>query len=106
MNLIIDGISNTGRTTLLKEIKNRIYSDSYKYSQIFISEHLTERFFEGKANSIDLVGKHIVKILNAIKCFNDINSETKFVSKNILSVCIERLFLAFYANNLLSENFY
>lgn len=45
-NIIIDGVSNTGKTTLLQNIqKSIIENNRYKYSNFFISEHLTERFF-------------------------------------------------------------
>ena len=48
-NIIIDGISNIGKTILLQNIQKRVIKDGgYRYSNFFISEHFTERFFEGK----------------------------------------------------------
>ncbi len=106
MITIIDGISNVGKTTFLKNIKNNIIKENYKFSQIFISEHLTERFFENKQINDIAVEKHILNILNGIKNFNNIYKNSPFAEKDIFSVYIERLFLTFYSRGFLKEDFF
>ena len=105
MITIIDGISNVSKTTFLKKIKGNIIKEKYKFSQIFISEHLTERFFENKQINDVIIEKHILNILKGIKSFNDVYKSSPFVEKDIFSVYIERLFLTFYSKGLLKEDF-
>lgn len=106
MITIIDGISNVGKTTFLKKIKDNIIKEKYKFSQIFISEHLTERFFENKQINDVAVEKHILNILKGIENFNDVYKSSPFVEKDIFSVYIERLFLTFYSRGFLKEDFF
>ncbi len=106
MITIIDGISNVGKTTFLKKIKDNIIKEKYKFSQIFISEHLTERFFENKQINDVIFEKHILNILNGIKNFNNIYKNSPFTEKDIFSVYIERLFLTFYSREFLKEDFF
>lgn len=106
-SIIIDGISNTGKTTLIKNIQTKIIeTGKYKYSNFFISEHLTERFFEEKNVNVDMVAEHIINILNIIKSLNDFHANSPFSSKNIVRIYIERLFATFYSRGLLTEEFF
>lgn len=91
----------------MQNIQKKVIEDGkYKYSNFFISEHFTERFFEGKKTDLNLVAKHIVDILNIIKSLNNLHINSPFNSKDIMHIYVERLFATFYSKGLLNEKLF
>ncbi len=47
--VFIDGIAVSGKITLLNNVQKFLYEERSKYTNIIISEHLTERFLRIKS---------------------------------------------------------
>lgn len=103
---IIDGISLAGKSIVLQEIQKNLLKTQPNFSKLFISEHLTERFFENKHPSIDDIHRHVSRILHSGLTLKEMQEESPFSNQNILTIFIERLFLTFMSRGLMTEAFF
>lgn len=103
--VLIDGVSASGKSVALQNLQRMYAKTLPNYSKWIITEHLTERYFEGKAISEAAVEQHIQSILNAVQHFKALHSGSPFSEKAaVFTVYIERLLLSFYSRNLLQEH--
>lgn len=102
---IIDGVATSWKSTALKEIQKKLVEKVPNYSKFIISEHFTERHFEGKETLKETVEDHIESILESVWRFKDLHRKNKFAQKSdVLSVYIERLLLTFFSRKILDES--
>lgn len=98
--IIIDGVTASGKTSVLKILKQSLEASKPEMSKIFLSEHYTQRMLEHKKESGDLcfndVKIHINEILNSLKVYDAMLKKSKFNNDPRgaeLLVVLERFFL-------------
>lgn len=105
--LIIDGISASGKSFLLRALKQKSDQENPNFTKFHLTEHFTERFFEGKIFKKSDIDHHVVKVLTLVKDLQTIKRDSPFDRNiKILTITIERLFLTLMSRNLLSDNFF
>ncbi|MEI7600735.1 MAG: hypothetical protein WCJ41_15615 [Aestuariivirga sp.] len=105
--LIIDGISCAGKSLLLANLQRVAQQGAVNFSKLFISEHLTERVFEGLAPTSSDVRAHTLRLLDVAYGLRSILSDSPFAERpRTLSMVIERLFLTFMSRGLLTLDFF
>ncbi len=102
--ILIDGVSASGKSAALQNLDSVWNKTTPCYSKLIITEHFTERYFEGKHISKATVTQHIESILDTIRQVKQLHDNSPFARKTeILNVYIERLLLTFYSRNLIDE---
>ncbi len=105
--VIVDGISASGKTMFIKSVQETLYKECPNYSKLILTEHLTERFFEGKIIKTEDVTKHVLKILEAVALIKSFKEGGRFSdNEKILNIYIERLFLTLMSRGLLDISFF
>lgn len=102
--IILEGISASGKSSILTLIQQRILQEYPSSTKLFISEHYTQRMLEHKLESQSLasddVKDHVDKIISNLSTYQDMLDQSKFAGR--LSgadafVTIERFLLTFLA---------
>lgn len=102
--IIIEGISASGKSTILSYVQKRLQAEMPHSTKLFISEHYTQRMLEHamENNTLNsqMVKGHIDKIIDYLQMFQAMLDESKF---NLIPsgaeafVTIERFLLTFLA---------
>lgn len=103
--IIIDWVSASWKSTALKRLQHELTETVPNYSKLFLSEHFTERFFEGKEKTKQSVQDHVRDIIQKVAAFHELHQNTRFHdSPLIFSMYLERLLLTFYSNDLIEDD--
>lgn len=82
--IIIDGVSSSGKTSILRHLHSKISEEYPSSTKFFISEHYTERMLEHLKESNKLTGthvkKHVESIITTFKTFQDMLDSSKFAN--------------------------
>lgn len=104
--IVVDGISASGKTTLMAALQQRMLDTRRNYSKLVLSEHLTERWLEGGAPDSAAVEAHVARLLRLAADLQQLYSDGPFAgTPQVLSVLIERLFLTLITRGLLAPDF-
>ena len=102
--IILEGISASGKSSILTLIQQRILQEYPASTKLFISEHYTQRMLEHKLETQNLTSDHIEdhvdKIISNLGMYQDMLNQSKFagrLSGADVFVTIERLLLTFLA---------
>lgn len=102
--IILDGVSASGKSSILNLVQQRIVKEYPSSTKLFISEHYTQRMLEhkleAKALSVDHVEQHIDKIISNLNQYQEMLDKSKFANNPSGAeafVTIERFLLTFLA---------
>ena len=105
--ILIDGISASGKSLLLKNLQSKIIKERENYTKIILTEHMTERYFENKNLDVATIHDHVARILNLILEIQKIQDDSPFKgNEKVVTAVIERLFLTLMSRNLLTSHFF
>lgn len=105
--LIIDGISASGKSYLLRALKKHADEERPNFTKVHLTEHLTERFFEGKSLVSTDIENHVVDILNIVERLQRIKRDSPFANNaKVITITIERLFLTLMSRDLMNDEFF
>ena len=103
--LIIEGVSSSGKTSILRYLHNTLTREKPANTKLFLSEHYSERMLEHVKEmgllSEDLVIKHCLNILEFLEMLEKMKYESKFACRegNVTVIAtIERFLLTHIAN--------
>lgn len=105
--IIVDGISASGKSFLLRALKRMSDDSSPNFTKLYLTEHLTERFFEQNLPPRLGIHEHVARILRLAGELQAIKAASPFSSnKNVVTIIIERLFLTLLSRELMNESFF
>lgn len=104
--IILEGVSASGKSTVLKLLQKKILDEKPNSTKLFISEHYTQRMLEHKLEAGELdfktVQNHVDKVINNIKTYQKMLDESKFASNPSGAeafITLERFLLTFIATH-------
>ena len=108
---LFEGVSGAGKTTLLQHIKKKIIEQNHsKFTQLFFSEHMTERVFEpafhdGVLHS-DHVKAHLMGIISHLEDLSKAYTLSPFARspKPVCQAFIERFGISHCLKQYLTED--
>jgi hypothetical protein len=102
--IILDGVSASGKSSILALVQQRIVKEYPSSTKLFISEHYTQRMLEheleAKTLSADHVEQHVDEIIDNLDRYQDMLNKSKFANNPSGAeafVTIERFLLTFLA---------
>ena len=102
--IIIEGISTSGKSSVLRHVHKRLQDEMPHSTKLFISEHYTQRMLEhaSENNTLNsqMVKRHIDQIIDHLQMYQLMLDESKFTLKPSGAqafVTIERFLLTFLA---------
>lgn len=108
--IIIEGISASGKSSVLRHVQKRLQDEMPHSTKLFISEHYTQRMLEHALEyhtlNSQMVKRHIDKLIGYLQMYQTMLNESKFAlspSGAEAFVTIERFLLTFLATH--SERF-
>ena len=105
--VIIDGISGSGKSRLLVGLQRLAQQRTPTYTKLFLTEHMTERFFERVNPSIPEVHAHVARLLRVVAEMEAIRAAGPFAQHDrILTMTLERLFLTLMSRGLMTMDFF
>jgi predicted ATPase len=105
--IVIDGISVSGKSVLLKALQRRVLDLWPNYSKLVLTEHLTERLFERRNASPAQVHLHVARVLRLAAELKAMQAEGPFSDNGAIStIMIERLFLTLMSRGLMTASFF
>lgn len=105
--VVVDGISASGKSLLLRAIKRASDDIGPNFTKLYLTEHLTERFFERATPSPAEVHAHVARLLRLAASLQAIQSASPFSGNDkVVTIVIERLFLTLLSRELMLETFF
>jgi hypothetical protein len=105
--IIIDGISASGKSILLQGLRLISEERATNFTKLFLTEHLTERFFEKEMPLRSGIHEHVARILRLVGEIQSMQAASPFAdNKKILTITIERLFLTLLSRGLMTTDFF
>lgn len=102
--IILEGVSASGKSTILNLIQKRIIEEYPSSTKFFISEHYTQRMLEHEAEAealtSELVKRHVEKIIRNLNTYQTMLDRSKFATRPSGAeafVTIERFLFTFLA---------
>lgn len=100
--IIIEGISASGKSTILNKVQSMLNANMSSSTKLFISEHYTQRMLEHEVESgvisADKISKHIDSIINNLSIYQRLIDKSKFANRPSgaeVYTTIERFLLTF-----------
>ena len=82
--IILDGVSASGKSSILALVQQRIVKEYPSSTKLFISEHYTQRMLEheleAKTLSADHVEQHVDEIIDNLDRYQDMLNKSKFAN--------------------------
>ena len=108
--IIFEGITASGKTSIIKFFKEMVNNENDKFSSFFLSEHLTQRIYEhikDQAQYHKSIKDHALNLAQYLLYFHNCLSNSKFNDKvdKILKVFLERFLATYYLDDVIDETF-
>lgn len=101
--LVVDGISASGKSTLLAALQRHLLDTRPNYTKLLLSEHFTERWLEGRGADAEA---HVSRVLRLVAELRQLQADGPFAGfDQVLCILIERLFLTLITRGLLTPDF-
>lgn len=101
--IIIEGIVGSGKTSIVKYVRQSLLEEKPNSSVVFLSEHYTQRMLEhlseNNALTPDLVKKHITQIIHTLTQFQNMLEQSKFAQNprgSEMYVVLERFIITHF----------
>lgn len=104
--IVLEGVSASGKSTILRLIQNKILEEYPTSTKLFISEHYTQRMLEHELEAQKLTADHIRnhtnQIIHNLSIYQEMLDRSKFAKQPSgadIFVTLERFLLTFLATH-------
>lgn len=98
--IVLEGVSASGKSTVLNLVQKRIFEEYPNSTKLFISEHYTQRMLEDRQLTPGQIKRHTEKIIGSLDVYQSMLDRSKFAVKPSnadVFVTIERFLFTFLA---------
>lgn len=92
---------------MLRTLQSMVNDSCPNFTKVYLTEHLTERYFESTSPTVADVHEHVAHVLQVVRDLQSLQRSGPFsANSKMLTITIERLFLTFASRNLLTTDFF